>query len=504
MNEGDNEPTIDPFTGQVLPQELGTQDMHRLLEDGEIWGGGNITEAEVQGFLNKKSSGLRNYRDPAYGNRLAADIIANVSTARGVSPLYMLARIQTESGLVNKTVADSTSLSKATGCGCPDGGGCDVSYTGFGKQVECAAGLIRTYLDEINRNGQSRTGWRVGVAKNTLDPCTVTPRNKATVALYTYTPWVGAYAQQCGTSQWGGSSLVALNLHNFLGQHTWGQGGGLNPAHNHPSAVSMAAGTQQVYIRGPGSSLWVKGWNGSVWGSWLDLGGQLTSAPSATSPAPNVTHVYVRGTDNQLHVKGFANNTWGDWLPLGGILTSGPSAVSPNPNVTWVFIRAQDNRLWVKGWANNTWGDWVQIGGDFTFASDPSAVSMSPGTAQVYVRGHDNALWVIGFDGAQWGSWVNLGGTLSSAPAAVSASPNTTYVYGRGTDNAIHVKGFSNNTWGSWLSLGGTMTSSPTAVSDTLNTNHIYARGSDNAVWVKGFSNNTWGDWVSIGGSMPD
>ncbi|WNG27301.1 hypothetical protein F0U62_27250 [Cystobacter fuscus] len=279
---------------------------------------------------------------------------------------------------------------------------------------------------------------------------------------------------------------------------------GLNPAHNHPSAVSMAAGTQQVYIRGPGNSLWVKGWNGSVWGSWLDLGGQLTSAPSATSPAPNVTHVYVRGTDNQLHVKGFANNTWGDWLPLGGILTSGPSAVSPNPNVTWVFIRAQDNRLWVKGWANNTWGDWVQIGGDFTFASDPSAVSMSPGTTQVYVRGHDNALWVIGFDGTQWGTWVNLGGALSSAPAAVSASPNTTYVYVRGSDNAIHVKGFSNNTWGSWLSLGGTMTSSPTAVSDTLNTNHIYARGSDNAVWVKGFANNTWGDWVSIGGTMPD
>ena len=53
------------------------------------------------------------------------------------------------------------------------------------------------------------------MAKKTSDNCWVTPANNATAALYTYTPWVGAYASQCGTSQWGGSSLVALLYGNF-------------------------------------------------------------------------------------------------------------------------------------------------------------------------------------------------------------------------------------------------------------------------------------------------
>ena len=48
-----------------------------------------------------------------------------------------------------------------------------------------------------------------------LDPCVVTPENRATAALYTYTPWVGAYGITCGTAMWGGSSLVARLLQSY-------------------------------------------------------------------------------------------------------------------------------------------------------------------------------------------------------------------------------------------------------------------------------------------------
>ncbi|MFY0581328.1 hypothetical protein ACN28S_50100 [Cystobacter fuscus] len=59
-------------------------------------------------------------------------LIVERSKAVGINPLYMLARIQTESSLI--TSGTSTNLAKATGCGCPDSAGCDTSYAGFGNR----------------------------------------------------------------------------------------------------------------------------------------------------------------------------------------------------------------------------------------------------------------------------------------------------------------------------------------------------------------------------------
>jgi hypothetical protein len=134
----------------------------------------------------------------------------------------MLARIQTESSLV--TSGTSTNLAKATGCGCPDSSGCDVSYAGFGNQIECSAKKVRGYLTDLDAGRATVSGWKVGVTKSTSDPCSVKPVNKATAALYTYTPWVGAYAIQCGRTTVGGSSLVALSYNRFKEEYAWGSG----------------------------------------------------------------------------------------------------------------------------------------------------------------------------------------------------------------------------------------------------------------------------------------
>jgi hypothetical protein len=119
----------------------------------------------------------------------------------------MLARIQTESSLVSSGAA--TNLDKATGCGCPDASGCDPMWAGFANQIECAASKTRGYYDDLDAGDPTIAGWNVGLARDTFDPCTITPANKATAAMYTYTPWVGAYAEPCGRADVGGSSLVA-------------------------------------------------------------------------------------------------------------------------------------------------------------------------------------------------------------------------------------------------------------------------------------------------------
>ncbi|OJT22555.1 hypothetical protein BO221_22565 [Archangium sp. Cb G35] len=217
----DEEPRpVDELTGEVLMDLAGAHDMHRLMEDADLTGWGWITPAQVQGFLQQKGSYLAGYRDPVWGNKTAATLIVERSRAHAISPLYMLARIQIESGLIQS--GTSNNLAKATGCGCPDSGGCNTSYSGFGNQVECGAAKIRNYLRDLDAGRPTVSGWKVGLTKQTLDPCTVTPATKATAALYTYTPWVGAYAMQCGRTTVGGSSLVSAVFSRYRTDYNWG------------------------------------------------------------------------------------------------------------------------------------------------------------------------------------------------------------------------------------------------------------------------------------------
>jgi hypothetical protein len=188
-----------------------------LLADDMVFGGEAISASQVGDFLAERGSFLASYDD---GGRSAATIIVEQGRRHGVSPLYLLARIQTESSLV--TSGTDAHLAAATGCGCPDGGGCDPALSGFASQVDCAALKMKEYVAELDADGVTRAGWRVGSARDTGDPCTVTPANRATAALYTYTPWVGAYAEGCGRSDIGGSSLVALSYYRFWSAYPWG------------------------------------------------------------------------------------------------------------------------------------------------------------------------------------------------------------------------------------------------------------------------------------------
>jgi hypothetical protein len=224
----DDGPDVDagelgPDAGEALsfppaPSPLPTSfDPDDLLTDDMIFGGEAITVDQVLDFLALEGSFLATYEADGL---TAAEAIVDLSRDRGVNPLYMLARIQTESSLVSS--GDDDHLDAATGCGCPDGGGCDPALSGFFAQVDCAALKMQEYFEELDTDGVTRAGWIVGQVKNTLDPCEVTPANRATAALYTYTPWVGAYSTGCGETMWGGSSLVALSYYRFWGAYPWG------------------------------------------------------------------------------------------------------------------------------------------------------------------------------------------------------------------------------------------------------------------------------------------
>jgi hypothetical protein len=81
---------------------------------------------------------------------------------------------------------------------------------------------MEDYFEDLDTRGTTVSGWAVGESKRSQDPCTITPANRATAALYTYTPWVGAYTDSCGRGGVGGSSLVALSYYGFWSGYHWG------------------------------------------------------------------------------------------------------------------------------------------------------------------------------------------------------------------------------------------------------------------------------------------
>jgi hypothetical protein len=330
----------------ATPDAVPTQfDINDLLSDQDVRGGQTIAEAEVQAFLQSKGSFLAGYTDPAF-NQTAASLIVGQSLAEGVSPLYMLARIQTESSLVES--GSSSYLDSATGCGCPDSGGCSQSYAGFGKQVECAAKTLHNYFADLDAGNATIAGWNVGVARATSDPCTVTPANKATAALYTYTPWVGAYGIGCGRSDVGGSSLVALLFNKYANEQAWGGG---PPASNDPCA-GLSDGS---YCGGDGIG-------GAMGTLYLCKGGQVSSSqvcqagckwnppgtPDECNPGPSFTGgdggagtALGPGADGGGATSGASDtpSSGAHGCSLGGAASGGLAQLAPLPLLSLLVLR---------------------------------------------------------------------------------------------------------------------------------------------------------------------
>jgi hypothetical protein len=141
-----------------------------------------LTQADVQSFLASQPGILASYAatDHLGVKRSAAAIIYLAAKAWLVSPKVILATLQKEQGLLSATSPSTSALDWAMGCGCPDSGGPDTAYDGFGKQVWYGA-------ESLHDDGQ---GWSAGITKVCGDG-TVTPADQATYSLYCYTPWIG-------------------------------------------------------------------------------------------------------------------------------------------------------------------------------------------------------------------------------------------------------------------------------------------------------------------------
>ncbi|HEY4179838.1 MAG TPA: hypothetical protein VGM90_23515 [Kofleriaceae bacterium] len=180
---------VDPADGKAdgVPAVF---DQNNVVADDIFLDDGQFTAPEIQKFLEESPyhnrSWLADYTTP--GGKTAAQAIFDAATAEGINPMMLVARLQGEMSLVSKTARPSASrINAATGCGCPDGGGCSASYRGFEPQLTCSAKTMRKWYD-ASEDGTAQ--WRVGKTTTSLDNKHVSPKNSATASLYSYTPWV--------------------------------------------------------------------------------------------------------------------------------------------------------------------------------------------------------------------------------------------------------------------------------------------------------------------------
>jgi LysM repeat protein len=191
-------------------------DPGNLISDADFFRSGSMSAEAIQTFLQERNpdcrSGfvcMKDYRETTFSrdasvlcnayqgaeNETAAQIIAKVSAACGVSAEALLVLIQKEQSLVTLTAPSTTRFQKATGYACPDTAPCNAQFFGFYNQVYNAAKQFKRYS---NPPGTSRffTWFPIGRSSQVrLHPnaaCGTTPvtiRNQATAGLYYYTPY---------------------------------------------------------------------------------------------------------------------------------------------------------------------------------------------------------------------------------------------------------------------------------------------------------------------------
>jgi hypothetical protein len=136
------------------------------------------------------------------GAQSAAQIISNASQTYNISPAVLLVKLATESPgpLTNDDWPFKKQYLYAMGARCPDSGpggsaNCDVNYSGFSLQMLEAAKLLRGYLDNMTqpwwtyKKPYQTNSILWNVVERGCGAADVFIQNKATAALYTYTPY---------------------------------------------------------------------------------------------------------------------------------------------------------------------------------------------------------------------------------------------------------------------------------------------------------------------------
>ena len=206
-----------PVAGLIAGQLFNSKDAMALngfsagniISDSKMSAVDTMNESQIRDFINQRNANcaannsmcFRNYREE---NKDAARIIFEASREQKINPQVILVTIQKEQGLITSTNPQQWMYNSAMGYGCPDStpGRCGPDEKGFLRQVVWGSTMYRAILDgggSWSNRYKSGTRWYTPyiVGTNSIQwnvPAScgtsqVTIENRATQALYNYTPY---------------------------------------------------------------------------------------------------------------------------------------------------------------------------------------------------------------------------------------------------------------------------------------------------------------------------
>lgn len=174
-----------------------------------------------------------------FNGESAAQIIWQAAQDYSINPQVLIVLLEKEQGLVSDTWPNHVQYRTATGFGCPDTAPCESQYFGLKNQIRLAASMFRTVLNGGWSNypvGQTYVQYHPNAA---CGGTTVSIQNRATSALYRYTPYQPNRAalnagygtgDDCSAygnrnfyalfTDWFGSTQVNPSFTSF-NEHTW-------------------------------------------------------------------------------------------------------------------------------------------------------------------------------------------------------------------------------------------------------------------------------------------
>jgi hypothetical protein len=177
----------------------------------------------LRDYHENPANGENNYgRAIPAGAISAAQIIYNYSQQFGINPQVLLVTLQKENGLITDEWPTPKQYSEAMGFGCPDNvapgaPACNPAYKNFSTQMYQAARHFRGYINNAPgwwvpfNTGNNSIKWN---PESSCGSSTVNIQNRATVALYSYTPY--RPNQAALNAQYGkGDSCSAYGNRNF-------------------------------------------------------------------------------------------------------------------------------------------------------------------------------------------------------------------------------------------------------------------------------------------------
>lgn len=191
-----------------------------IISDSVFYDFGTMSVADIQRFLDGRVAACRAAADrpgclkdyrlshpavtgspgrctslPAQSNISAAQLIHDVGRACGINPRVLLVKLQKEQGLITATDPSPRAYDFALGMDCPDSpSGCSAASAGFFWQLYKGAGQLNWYSNPAGSFTWLRPGTVISRPYYPNRPSCGSQsfrlQNKATAALYYYTPYV--------------------------------------------------------------------------------------------------------------------------------------------------------------------------------------------------------------------------------------------------------------------------------------------------------------------------